>query len=49
MGMRIERTRGAAEATHRDEAYRKYMKKTDMHMSTESGNRGKFRTITSTS
>lgn len=49
MGMRIERIRGAAEATRRDEAYRKYMKKTDMQMSTESGNRGKFRTITSTS
>ena len=39
----------AAEATRRDEAYRKYMMKTDLQMSTESGNRGKFRTIMSTS
>ncbi len=38
----------AAEATRRDEAYRKYMKKNDTQMSAESGNRGKFRKIMST-
>lgn len=37
----------AAESMRRDEAYRAYMKKNDTQMATESGNRGKFRKVTS--
>ena len=37
----------AAEAMRRDDAYRAYMKKNDTQMATESGNRGKFRKVTS--
>lgn len=39
----------AAESMRRDEEYRAYMKKNDTQMSAESGNRGKFRKVMSTS
>ncbi|MEP7349793.1 MAG: hypothetical protein ABI668_07555 [Sphingorhabdus sp.] len=39
----------AAESMRRDEAYREFTKKNDTQMSAESGNRGKFRKIMSTS
>ncbi len=39
----------ATESTRRDEAFRQFAKKNDTQMSTESGNRGKFRTILSSS
>ncbi len=39
----------AAESMRRDEAYRAFTRKNDAQMSAESGNRGKFRKIMSTS
>lgn len=36
-----------AESMRRDDEYRVYMKKNDTQMATESGNRGKFRKVTS--
>lgn len=39
----------AAESMRRDEAFREFVKKNDSQMATESGNRGKFRKILSSS